>query len=78
MHSYGALSSFWFSLTGTQTKCHEKATQFSRNTGSEEVDLQLANNDEEEVFDENHVYTTKNFYDNDDQAYLPPTTSEPD
>ncbi|CAF3492465.1 unnamed protein product [Rotaria socialis] len=46
---------------GTHTKCQEKASQFSRNTGSEEIDIQPANNDEDEELDDNHIYTTKLF-----------------
>ncbi|CAM4836965.1 unnamed protein product, partial [Rotaria magnacalcarata] len=60
---------------GTRTKCQEKASQFSRNTGSEEIDIQPANNDEDEELDDNHIYTTKNFYNNDENEPLPQATN---
>ncbi|CAF4553146.1 unnamed protein product, partial [Rotaria socialis] len=59
---------------GTHTKCQEKASQFSRNTGSEEIDIQPANNGEDEELDDNHIYTTKTVYNNDENEPLPPTT----
>ncbi|CAF4128058.1 unnamed protein product [Rotaria magnacalcarata] len=59
---------------GTRRQCQEKSSQFSRNTGSEEIDIQPANNDEDEEFDDNHIYTTKTFYNNDENERLPPTT----
>ena len=62
-------------MTATELRYHERATQYSRSTGSEDVDLQLDNNSQEEILDKNHVYTTKSFYNNDDRAYLSPTAS---
>ncbi|CAF3411263.1 unnamed protein product [Rotaria socialis] len=59
---------------GTHTKCQEKASQFSRNTGSEEIDIQPANNDEDEELDDNHIYTTKTVYNNDENEPLPQAT----
>ena len=65
---------FIYLTLGTRGKCQEKASQFSRNTGSEEIDIQPINNDEDEGPDDSHTYTTKNFYNNDETEHLPPTT----
>ncbi len=65
---------FFFFAIGTRVKCQEKATQFSRNTGSEEIEIQPVNNDEDKEVDDNHVYTNENFYNKDDDAYLLTTT----
>ncbi len=59
---------------GTRAKCREKASQFSRNTGSEEIDMRPVNDDEDEGPDDNHIYTTKNSYNNDENERFPPTT----
>ncbi|CAF4984858.1 unnamed protein product, partial [Rotaria socialis] len=58
----------------TQAKCQERATQYSRSTGSEEVEIQPTNQDEDNDVDNNHMYTSKSFHDKDDNDYLPPTT----
>jgi hypothetical protein len=68
---------FYFFSTGSQAKCRETATQFSRDTGSEEVDIQPLNINEDDEVDENHIYTNKNFYDQDDAVYRPQTTGHP-
>ncbi|CAF4297918.1 unnamed protein product, partial [Rotaria magnacalcarata] len=61
---------------GTQAKCQEKATKYSRHRGSEEIEIQQLNNDEDKEVDDNYVYTNENFYRKDDVDYLPPTTSK--
>ncbi|CAF4110272.1 unnamed protein product [Rotaria magnacalcarata] len=61
-------------IKGTQAKCQERATQYSRSTGSEEVEIQPTNKDEDNDVDNNHMYTSKSFHDKDDNDYLPPTT----
>ncbi|CAF1338609.1 unnamed protein product [Rotaria magnacalcarata] len=60
---------------GTQAKCQEKATKYSRHRGSEEIEIQQLNNDEDKEVDDNYVYTNENFYRKDDVDYLPPTTN---
>ncbi|CAF4261334.1 unnamed protein product, partial [Rotaria magnacalcarata] len=60
---------------GSRVKCRERASQFSRDTGSEEVDVSHGNDDEDELVDENHVYTTQNFCDNGNNQHSPSTTN---
>ncbi|CAF2143420.1 unnamed protein product [Rotaria magnacalcarata] len=60
---------------GTQAKCQEKATKYSRHRGSEEIEIQQLNNNEDKEVDDNYVYTNENFYRKDDVDYLPPTTN---
>ncbi|CAM4963945.1 unnamed protein product [Rotaria socialis] len=74
IRSFGFVPPVRIIAEGTRTKCQEKASQFSRNTGSEEIDIQPANNDEDEELDDNHIYTTKNFYNNDENEPLPQAT----
>ena len=57
-------------------KCQERASQFSRDTGSEEVDINPVNNDEDELFDDNHIYTTKDIYNRVNNVSSPPTTGK--
>jgi hypothetical protein len=64
----------FITVTGTRAKCQERATQYSRNTESEEVDLQPADHNEDAILDDDHVYSSKKFYNNDDIDYLPTTT----
>jgi hypothetical protein len=61
---------------GTRAKCREKASQFSRNTGSEEIDIRPVNDDEDEDKgpDDNHIYTTKKSCNNDENERFSPTT----
>ncbi|CAF1490148.1 unnamed protein product, partial [Rotaria sordida] len=54
----------------TRAKCQERATQYSRTTGSEEIEIQLMNQNEDEEVDDNHVYTNENFDRKDDNDYL--------
>ncbi|CAF4508112.1 unnamed protein product [Rotaria socialis] len=60
---------------GSCVKCRERASQFSRDTGSEEVDVSHGNDDEDELVDENHIYTTQNFCDNGNNQHSPSTTN---
>ncbi|CAF1526050.1 unnamed protein product [Rotaria sp. Silwood1] len=60
---------------GSRSKCQERASQFSRDTGSEEVDVRPDNDDEDELVDNNHIYTTQNFYNNESSQYSSITTS---
>ncbi|CAF5224265.1 unnamed protein product, partial [Rotaria magnacalcarata] len=41
---------------GSRGKCRERTSQFSCDTGSEEVNICTGNDDEDELVDENHVY----------------------
>ncbi|CAF1137226.1 unnamed protein product [Rotaria sordida] len=60
---------------GSRGKCQERASQFSRDTGSEEVDVRPGYDDEEELVDDNHIYTTQNFYNNENSQYSSITTN---
>ncbi|CAF4259510.1 unnamed protein product, partial [Rotaria magnacalcarata] len=74
LKSSGFIQSVRIIAEGTQAKCQERATQYSRSTGSEEVEIQPTNKDEDNDVDNNHMYTSKSFHDKDDNDYLPPTT----
>ncbi|CAF3293093.1 unnamed protein product [Rotaria socialis] len=74
LKSSGFIQSVRIIAEGTQAKCQERATQYSRSTGSEEVEIQPINQDEDNDVDNNHMYTSKSFHDKDDNDYLPPTT----
>lgn len=65
-----------FLLEGTHAKCQERATQYGRSTGSEEIEIRPMDNDEDIDVDDNHIYSKENFYLKDDDAYLPPTTGK--
>ncbi|CAF4412262.1 unnamed protein product, partial [Rotaria magnacalcarata] len=75
IRSSGFIQSIRIIGEGTQAKCQEKATKYSRHTGSEEIEIQQLNNDEDKEVDDNYVYTNENFYRKDDDDYLAPTTN---
>ena len=61
-------------MTVSHGKCQERASQFSRDTGNEEVNVRPGNDDEDELIDENHVYTRQNFSNNDNNQPSPTTS----
>ncbi len=67
---------FYICIVGSRSKCKERATQFSKNTGSEEVEILPMNNENCEEFYDDDVNINKNDYNNGDADYLPPTTGQ--
>jgi len=67
---------FYTCIVGSRSKCKERATQFSKNTGSEEVEILPMNNEKGEEFYDDDVNINKNDYNNGDADYLPPTTGQ--
>ncbi|CAF1508517.1 unnamed protein product [Adineta ricciae] len=67
--SSGFLQSIRIIQEGTQAKFRERSTQFSRDTGSEEVDRQPLNDNEDDEMDENYVYASKSADVQDDAMY---------
>ncbi|CAF5052576.1 unnamed protein product, partial [Rotaria magnacalcarata] len=61
---------------GSRGKCRERTSQFSCDTGSEEVNICTGNDDEDELVDENHVYVSQNFYGNGNNQHSPPTNTQ--
>ncbi|CAF1621757.1 unnamed protein product [Rotaria magnacalcarata] len=61
---------------GSRGKWRERTSQFSCDTGSEEVNICTGNDDEDELVDENHVYVSQNFYGNGNNQHSPPTNTQ--
>ncbi|CAF4253377.1 unnamed protein product, partial [Rotaria sordida] len=68
--SFGFIQPVRIIAEDTRAKCQERATQYSRTTGSEEIEIRLMNQNEDEEVDDNHVYTNEKFYHKDDNDYL--------